>query len=1097
MLFVDDEPHVVDLLCRTFEGSYDCLAAASGEEGLAILADREVDLLVTDQKMPGMTGVELIERAREAQPELTAILLTGYADPRDIIDAINKGHVFRYVTKPWDLTDLIMTVRNALDHNQLRKDNRVLLDELRKRVSALSVLYEVARETAESPTPGQVVQRVLTRFGDIVPFDLAAALLADGPGRGPTLDIFCRAPVGERNLLDAKEAALELFRAAAGQPILEAELQVRVTGASAGEALARRPLKSHLQVPLTVAGRPAGAVALFSFREGAFRSEDEQLLDTLANQTAEAIRRLEGRLGEERRRLAQMVEAMADGVIYADPKGDVVVANRAAREMLGLDPVGMPTARELQEQLGFYPFELVRGMASREGRTLTEDLRIGERHLQSVVSAVADAEGAVAGVVVVLRDVTEQKRLEERKEEFVSIISHELRTPLTSISGALDLVLNHFAGPVSEKQQRYLAMAKDSTEKLNAIVDDLLDLSKFDKGKLRMTFEVAFLDELARQAVERYQPAALDRGITLEGRYPDGPLRVLVDPGRIAQVLNNLLTNSLKFTPEGGRIELSVFRCASIPGFAGVSCWNSGEAIPEPDLERIFDRFEQARSEKTRAIRGTGLGLAICRSILGGHGGQIWAEPGPGARFVCTLPLEPSAAEPARPAERPLVAGERPPCVLGVDDEREHRALRKGLRIGRGYRAVAAASAEEALALARAKRPELICIDVRMPGVDGLRLAEILRHDPETRSAPLLVLSAADEREASFRAGAQAFLPKPLDTGRFAEAVDTLVAARRQARTGGAKVLVVDDDPSIRAIAVEILSGLGYRVLEAGDRKQALLLAREQRPELLLLDVMLPDGDGFGILEEIKADRLAGPVSAIFVSARGPTQDKVRALRLGADDYVVKPFDAIELGARVETVLRRREQELSASPTTRLPGGISIEREVQRRLDSREPFTLVYLDLDNLKAYNDHYGYAKADGVIQQTGDLLRQILGAHGSPGDFLGHIAGDDFVIVADPARADLVCAKAVEAFDRVIPLYYDKDDRERGFIEAADRFGVRRQFPIMSISVASVVASAGRFADAADLSRAATEVKAKAKAVPGSVHVKGEEPAVKAAG
>jgi diguanylate cyclase (GGDEF)-like protein len=228
-------------------------------------------------------------------------------------------------------------------------------------------------------------------------------------------------------------------------------------------------------------------------------------------------------------------------------------------------------------------------------------------------------------------------------------------------------------------------------------------------------------------------------------------------------------------------------------------------------------------------------------------------------------------------------------------------------------------------------------------------------------------------------------------------------------------------------------------------------------------------------------------MSVIFVSARSETASKIRALKLGGDDYLTKPFDALELGARVESVLRRREQELGASPTTQLPGSGAIERDVARRLQARESFAFCYLDLDNLKAYNDCYGFAKADAVIRQTGDLLREIFEQHGVPGDFLGHVAGDDFVFVTSVESADRICERAVEAFDRIIPLYYDQADRDRGHIEADDRYGERRQFPVMSVSVVAVLAEPG--SDHATLARQAAELKRRAKAVAGSIYLRSD--------
>jgi diguanylate cyclase (GGDEF)-like protein len=305
-------------------------------------------------------------------------------------------------------------------------------------------------------------------------------------------------------------------------------------------------------------------------------------------------------------------------------------------------------------------------------------------------------------------------------------------------------------------------------------------------------------------------------------------------------------------------------------------------------------------------------------------------------------------------------------------------------------------------------------------------------------------------------------------------------------RATGARVLVVDDDPAIRAICAEVLRSQGYEVLEAGTVADARRHVLEKTPQLVLVDVQLPDGDGFGLLESLADVRASEPFAAVFLSARGETADKVRGLRLGADDYLTKPFDAQELVARVDAVIRRREAALSTSPMTRLPGGRAIDREVERRLEARVPFALSYVDLDNLKAYNDTYGYAKADGVIFQTAGILRHAVAEKGGESGFVGHVGGDDFVLLTSPERTAEVCQEIISAFDRVIPLYYDRADRERGYIEAMDRFGTPRRFPVLSLSIATVVASPARFVSHADLAKAAAEVKARAKKLPGSVHL-----------
>ncbi|MCE9673476.1 response regulator [Myxococcus stipitatus] len=1090
LLFVDDEADVLDILTRMFQRRYRVLTALSGHAALEILRREQVDVLVTDQRMPEMTGIELAATARAEGFDVTTLLLTGFTDPDDLIAAINQGQVYRYITKPWDVNDLLITVKNAVEYTQLRRDKERLIRQLHQRVEALFVLYEVSRASANDPASyDNIIDRVLIAVARVLPYDCGAALIAPDESRSATLRLRCHGTVGEQALLGVKESMLGAYRKSSGLLLPEDRVITRVAGTTTQDAASPSVYPSQLTVNLVAGGRPVGMLSLFSQRADAFTEDDGVLLDVLANQTADAIQSLRSAEEEARHRMERMVESMADGVVLTDEKNDIVVMNPAARRLLqaGDDPAEH-TSRMMEERLGFQPFHLVRGWEYSGSQVLREEVKLFDRHVQTTATPVSDARGTLRGVCVVLRDITDQKRLEERKDEFVSMVSHELRTPLTSISGALDLVLNFMAGDINERQRRYLSLARDSTEKLNTIVDDLLDLSKFAKGRLRMNFEVAYLDELVQRVVEKYGPAFGEKRVLVTPGLPRHPLRVIADPNRLNQVLNNLLNNAVKFTPEGGEVRVELHATSSLPGYVVLSCWNSGEPIAEDSLERIFDRFEQARTKANRTVRGTGLGLAICRNIVEAHGGRIWCEPcTDGVRFMAVLPTEPPPE-----LRQQDEAGEQGPRrresrgrVLVIEGEPEVGYIAKALMSGRGYDVRLAFSAEEGLSSARRHHPDMILVSVRLPDVDGLRLAEILRHDPETRRAPLLVTSAFDERQRAFRAGADAFLVRPLAPDKLLATVDSLVRGRAGPAHG--RVLVVDDDQKIAAICREVLENIGFNVVVASSLEEGRRSLRERRPDVILLDVTLPDGDGFLFLEEIKAERASGHISVIFISARAETSSKVRALKLGGDDYLTKPFDALELGARVESVIRRKEQELSASPTTQLPGSTAIEREVQRRLLARKPFAFCYLDLDNLKAYNDYYGFAKADGVVRQTGDLMREIFAQEGVPGDFLGHVAGDDFVFIASPESVDRVCQTAIETFDRIIPLYYDRQDRERGHIEAEDRFGERRRFPIMSVSVVAVMTDGTQ--DHAELARRAADMKKRAKAIQGSVYLRSD--------
>ena len=1084
ILFVDDEPTILDLLREQFPPSlgFEPLTAGSAEEALVVLARRAVDLLVTDQRMPGMRGVELAAQARELQPDVTAILLTAYTEPQEIVEAINVGHVYRYVTKPWRVSDLRQTVQSALERVALRRERSRLDAELERRLAALRTATEIARDVGVAATPEVLVERLMARLPDVVPCDLAAALVA--PDDAPAVLVLDSGGASEETLIGLEEDLGAAWEERGGRPIAKGELRIRVVARPGGGPPSAD--RSRLLVPLDSGGRTVGLLLLRSAKEDAFGEGDARVLDLLANELAESVRVLAAKLSEERRRLERVVECMADGLLFADAKTEAVIANPAARRMLHAPEGQDLSVRWLKEALKFYPFDLVRGLAQGAAAPalVTEELRIDDRALSSIVSPVTDAEGRLAGVAVALRDVTDQRRLDEQRQEFVQMMSHELRTPLTAVTGALQLLLDGHAGDLPPPQRRFLEMARTSADRINQLADDLLDLARSEKGKLELRHEVVHLDELVRTAVDHYAAAAEEKGLDLSVSLPRGPARALADPVRLQQVLSNLLTNAVKFTPENGQIRVVLFRSSAVHGYAGLAVWNNGEHIAPEDLERIFEKFEQSRSDRNRRVRGSGLGLAICRGIVEAHGGRIWAEsaPGHGVRFVLALPPQPADARPAAKRPPPGTARLPPPLVL-VADEFESAVAVKAALLRRGIACAAAATPEEVASQLGRLRPRLLVLDPAARPGDAGAVAALASGDPPSGTR-LLVFSGAENREQAFALGARGFLAKPASEEDLVAAVEAQLADEPRS---GRRVLVVDDDPAIRLVCRETLTARGHEVLEAESCREAIRVVRERRPHLLVIDVNLPDGDGFSLLESLGHEREAEDFGAVFVTAHGEIADKVRGFRLGADDYLGKPFEPKELAARVEAVLRRRQAAQSVSPVTRLPSGPAIEEEVARRLAARQPFALCYVDLDDFKAYNDHYGYAKADGLIVQTADLIRRVARETGGEGAFVGHVGGDDFVLVTDPEHADAVCRGVVAAFDRLVPLYYDREDRERGWIETEDRFGVRRRFPVMGVSVAAVWAPPGRYDGHAEISRAAAELKKRAKAVPGSAYVR----------
>ena len=780
-------------------------------------------------------------------------------------------------------------------------------------------------------------------------------------------------------------------------------------------------------------------------------------------------------------RLRTAVEVMADGAILADTTTGEVVINQAARQMLGIPSDEPVNTTYLKDVVGFYPFELAAGAP--DGQPVREEVRIGERVLHSVVTPLRE-QGASVGAIVVLRDMGDTADVARRRAEFAQVMSHELRTPLTSIAGALDIVLSGYAGPLSDRQLRYVDMARQAATRMNQLVDQLLDLARAQAGSITVAAAPVQLDRLAREVIDRYRGAAASKQLTIMLGASAEDISIVGDPERLSQVLGNLITNAIRFAPSGGVIDVQVFGPPLSEDAVGVSVANSGEPIAPEDRERIFEPF----SASSRRVGGTALGLSISRTIIEAHGGRIWVESGAeGTKFVFTLPVSAAKAEKVeQPTDHPprrRGLGENS-CALVVDDDPRRALLLKGLLMSLTDRVLVANDVDGALATARTEHPALAVVAGGMQ--DALALLAILDHDPDTHKTAVMVVGDSERRSDILAAGADDLLEFPIQPAAFRDACLRLVdSGRREAP----RVLIVDDDSSIRMICREVLELGGYQVRDAGSATAALTEARRFRPDMIVLDVLMPGIDGYRTAEMIRADPSIGMAPIMFLSARGDTADKVRAFRSGAEDYMVKPFDAAELLARVGKALDRQARELGASPTTQLPGADAIQADTERRLHSGDTTAVAcYLDLDNLKAFNDYYGYAKANAVIRQTGDVIRYVVQRAGGPGDFIGHIAGDDFVFITSAERADPVCRAICERFDHLIRLYYDPGDRQRGYIETKDRFGVQRKFPIMSVSIAAI--SLTRAKSYAGLAELAAVGKGTEKAIPGSSYVRDGE-------
>jgi diguanylate cyclase (GGDEF)-like protein len=297
------------------------------------------------------------------------------------------------------------------------------------------------------------------------------------------------------------------------------------------------------------------------------------------------------------------------------------------------------------------------------------------------------------------------------------------------------------------------------------------------------------------------------------------------------------------------------------------------------------------------------------------------------------------------------------------------------------------------------------------------------------------------------------------------------------------RILVVDDDPDILQFVRLNLELDGFEVELAGGGREALERASASPPDLMLLDVMMPEIDGLTVLRRLRSDPATANIPVIVLTARSLAEDRVKGLDLGADDYITKPFDLEELIARVRTVLRRSQQMRDLSPLTGLPGNFRITARLEEYIDAGELIAVIHADLDNFKAFNDHYGFMRGDSVIKFTARVLLDAADTVDDPVGFVGHVGGDDFVAVVTAENMKPFCDEVVSRFDDGILDYYDTTDALQGYIEVTDRRGERHAFPICSLSMGVATSEKRRLTSEWEASSVASEMKEVAKRTPGT--------------
>ena len=753
--------------------------------------------------------------------------------------------------------------------------------------------------------------------------------------------LFIAPPHVLRQRVDASATSFAAQCAYSRRPLVVTDLVANSPVFAANPAAAAK-VGTFIAVPMIAGGTLVGVLQVSTGPGRTLADSDMQILQLLADQVATAVEnaRLFASTRSEQERTRAVVDATNDAILMLDDQGRPTMINRRAKFFFGLgerDVIG----RDYEQLKSLFalifeaPHEFTAWLTPllREGgERAVADFRATRpepRLLQCFSAPVltypksTDDQPRALGRILVFRDITREREVERMKNEFVSTVSHELRTPLTSIRGALQLVLgkggqraqsaerraqseenkgatanlqpsNFIAYPsndLSPRARELLGVSLANTERLIRLINDILDVSRIEQGRMELHRESLDPADLCHTAQTALAAFATTRDVAIALDLPPELPRIYADRDRAVQVLVNLLSNGIKFSLEGQQVVLAVRAEAGAVRFS-VRDW--GRGIAPADQARLFQRFQQLDSSTTRDTGGTGLGLAICKALVEQHGGRIGVESAllDGSTFFFTLPLA-IGASPSQP---------NPPAgtvVLVVDDQEEMRQLVRAPLEAQGYSIIEAARGAEAVQLARYAQPALITLDVMMPELDGYDVLRLLKADPLTRDIPVIFLSAAQPEPNAPTGDAAGYLLKPV------AAPELLAAVGRLIGPPGAHVLVVDDDPHVRPVLVRLLERHGFRVSDAADGLSALDLVRRHMPDLVLLDVRMPGIDGYEVLRRLKSDAALRHIPVVVLTANdGGEAVREQSLSLGAVQYLQKPIASEVLVREIEQALR-------------------------------------------------------------------------------------------------------------------------------------------------------------------------------------------------
>ncbi len=648
----------------------------------------------------------------------------------------------------------------------------------------------------------------------------------------------------------------------------------------------------------------------------------------------------------------------------------------------------------------------------------------------------------------------ELERSNKLKSQFIATMSHELRTPLNSILGFSELLVDEVYGPLTDKQKRHVHNIYNSGSHLLQLINNILDIAKIESGKIELNYELFPVQQAIADVETVIKSLADKKKQTLSVKINGTVAPLKADRVKFKQILYNLLSNAVKFTPENGNVLLEAQALKgsellrSLKGinlYSGQSDYlklavtDTGIGIKKEDRERIFSEFEQGDSSFSRKYEGTGLGLALTKRLVELHGGEIFVDSkeNEGSTFTIVVPLFDAdtfekASKLLPDAEREYFThdvdiskrrrGKSPLILVVEDDPATAEVLTLYLAQG-GYRVAHAYSGEEALNRIRELKPFSVLLDVMLPGKDGWEILQELKSDPELKDIPVIISSVIDNRELGFALGASDYLVKPVDRITLLRKLEQLSFSTKKTRKH-INILCIDDHDDVLELLASILESSGYHVIAANSGHKGIEKAMAYKPDLIILDLMMPEVDGFEVAQTLKGNPATLDIPILILTAKDLTVDDRLRLAGKIESFIQKSHFTKE-----DLLLYIKDIEVTYPARAGLLDEVSglfdhsyfqirLAQEVSRAARYKTTFTIIMLDIDNFTEYIKAHGINRANICIRKIAEILRK--GLRGS--DIVVRYGIDEFAVILSSTLKEQaeVVAKRFLAYIGSYPFY-----------------------------------------------------------------------------